>query len=74
VGSHYERILAVKPVIYGHSYNDPVSGAKMSGAPGQAAKAVGQQAEYVTTLMGANDLCAWAARARLCGQRHRARS
>ncbi len=57
VVSHYERILAVKPAIYGHNYNDSASGAQMSDAPGQAAKAVGQQARYVTILMGANDLC-----------------
>jgi lysophospholipase L1-like esterase len=57
VASHYERILAGKPAIYGHNYNDSVSGARMSDAPGQAAKAVGQQAKYVTILMGANDLC-----------------
>jgi lysophospholipase L1-like esterase len=57
VVSHYERILAVKPAIYGHNYNDSVSGATMSGAPAQAAKAVQQQARYVTILMGANDLC-----------------
>jgi lysophospholipase L1-like esterase len=57
VVSHYERILAVKPAMYGHNYNDSVSGAKMSNAPTQAAKAVQQQAKYVTILMGANDLC-----------------
>jgi lysophospholipase L1-like esterase len=57
VTSHYERILAAKPAIYGHNYNDSVSGARMADAPGQAAKAVGQQAKYVTILMGANDLC-----------------
>jgi lysophospholipase L1-like esterase len=55
--SHYERILAIKPAIYGHNYNDSVSGAKMSDAPTQAGKAVQQQAKYVTILMGANDLC-----------------
>jgi lysophospholipase L1-like esterase len=55
--SHYERIRMVKPAITGHAYNDSVSGARMSDAPGQAGKAVGQQARYVTILMGANDLC-----------------
>jgi lysophospholipase L1-like esterase len=57
VVSHYERILAIKPAISGHNYNDSVSGAKMADAPSQAAKAVQQQARYVTILMGANDLC-----------------
>jgi lysophospholipase L1-like esterase len=55
--SHYERIRAAKPAIAGHNYNDSVSGARMSDAPNQAAKAVQQQARYVTILMGANDLC-----------------
>jgi lysophospholipase L1-like esterase len=57
IKSHYERILAVKPIISGHNYNDSVSGARMSNAPTQAAKAVSQGAAYVTILMGANDLC-----------------
>jgi lysophospholipase L1-like esterase len=55
--SHYERIRALMPAITGHAYNDSASGARMSDAPGQADRAVGQQARYVTILMGANDLC-----------------
>jgi lysophospholipase L1-like esterase len=54
VSSHYERIAASRTVA---AYNDAVSGARMIDAPGQAAKAVGQGAQYVTVLMGANDLC-----------------
>src|SRR5215203_5800140 len=57
IKSHYERILALKPGIYGHNYNDARSGAKMADAPGQAQTAVGQGARYVTVLMGANDVC-----------------
>jgi lysophospholipase L1-like esterase len=57
VKSHYERILAVKPGIAGHKYNDAVSGARMGDAPVQAKAAVSQGARYVTILMGANDLC-----------------
>jgi len=57
VSSHYERIRAGKPTIAGNAFNDAVSGARMSDAPGQATKAVGQGAKYVTILMGANDLC-----------------
>jgi len=34
-----------------------VSGAKIDDAPGQAQATVGQGAQYVTILMGANDLC-----------------
>jgi lysophospholipase L1-like esterase len=55
VTSHYERIRAAAPAVA--AYNDSVSGARMSDAPGQAARAVGQGARYVTVLMGANDLC-----------------
>src|SRR5215207_4934580 len=57
IASHYERLLAVKPSIYGHKYNDAVSGAKMRDAEGQARAAVTQRARYVTILMGANDVC-----------------
>jgi lysophospholipase L1-like esterase len=55
--SHYERIKQVNPPIAGHPYNDAVTGAKMSAAPTQADKAVAQGAQYVTILLGANDLC-----------------
>ena len=55
VASHYERIRALKPTAV--AYNDAGSGARMSDAPGQATRAVGQGARYVTVLMGANDLC-----------------
>jgi lysophospholipase L1-like esterase len=57
VRSHYERILAVQPAIAGRNYNDARGGARMADAPGQAARAVAQQAQYVTILMGANDVC-----------------
>src|SRR5919106_6863598 len=57
ISSHYERIKQLNPAITGHGYNDAVSGAKMSAAPGQATQAVNQGARYVTILLGANDLC-----------------
>jgi hypothetical protein len=57
ISSHYERIKQANPTIAGQAYNDAVSGAKMADAPGQATQAVGQHAQYVTVLMGANDLC-----------------
>jgi lysophospholipase L1-like esterase len=57
IRSHYERILARQPGIAGRNYNDAKGGAKMADAPGQAAQAVAQQAQYVTILMGANDVC-----------------
>jgi lysophospholipase L1-like esterase len=59
IASHYERIRAQNPGIRGHRWNNAVSGAQMADAPGQARRTVGQGAEYVTILMGANDLCGW---------------
>jgi lysophospholipase L1-like esterase len=57
ITSHYERILASKPTIYGHNSNDAKSGAKMRDAAAQAQAAVAQGARYVTILMGGNDVC-----------------
>jgi lysophospholipase L1-like esterase len=57
VASHYERIRARNPAIRGRRHNNSVSGAEMDDAPGQARATVGQGAQYVTVLMGANDLC-----------------
>lgn len=57
VRSHYERILVLKPSVYGRNYNDARAGAKMRDAPAQAQAAVSQGARYVTILIGANDVC-----------------
>jgi len=57
VNSHYLRIRAKNSAITGHNYNDAKSGAKAADMPGQADKAVGQGAAYVTILIGANDAC-----------------
>jgi lysophospholipase L1-like esterase len=57
VQSHYLRLLAVNPGIAGHNYNDARSGARMRDLAGQMATAVNQKAQYVTVLMGANDVC-----------------
>jgi lysophospholipase L1-like esterase len=57
ITSHYERILARTSTIQGHNYNDAVTGAKMASGPAQAATAASQGAQYVTILLGANDLC-----------------
>jgi lysophospholipase L1-like esterase len=57
ISSHYERIRALKPGIYGHNYNDARSGARMRDAVGQAEAASAQNARYITILMGANDAC-----------------
>ena len=57
IRSHYERIRAVQPAIYGHNYNDARAGARMRNAPGQAQAVLTQRPRYVTVLMGANDVC-----------------
>jgi lysophospholipase L1-like esterase len=57
IASHYERIRARNPAIRGHRWNNAVSGARMADAPAQARRTVRQGAQYVTVLMGANDLC-----------------
>jgi lysophospholipase L1-like esterase len=56
--SHYERLAARLPPVGLSNHNDAVSGAKAADLPGQASEAVAQQADYVTILIGANDLCA----------------
>lgn len=57
VNSHYLRIKAVNPAIYGHNYNDARSGAKSADMYGQAGTAASQGVQYVTMLIGANDAC-----------------
>ena len=57
VSSHYRRILAANPAISGRAFNDAKTGAKMAALPGQLQAAATQGAQYVTVLMGANDLC-----------------
>ena len=59
IASHYERLRALHPAIRGHRHNNAVSGAQMADAPAQARRTVAQGAQYVTILMGANDLCGW---------------
>ncbi len=57
VASHYSRILQVQPAIAGHAFNDAKSGAKMVDLAGQMASAATQRVDYVTVLMGGNDIC-----------------
>jgi lysophospholipase L1-like esterase len=57
VRSHYERLQTLNPDIAGRNYNNAVAGARMSAGPTQAQKAVVQRAQYVTILLGANDVC-----------------
>lgn len=57
VASHYSRILQVQPSIAGHAYNDAKSGAKMLDLAGQMTSAATQRVDYVTVLIGGNDIC-----------------
>lgn len=57
VDSHYARLLAAHPAIAGNSYDDAVAGAKVGDIGIQAKEAVAQRAQYVTILIGANDVC-----------------
>jgi lysophospholipase L1-like esterase len=57
VNSHYQRLLALNPAIAGHNYNVARSGATMSELAGQLSNAAALKVEYVTILIGTNDLC-----------------
>ena len=57
VNSHYLRLLAVNSAISGRNYNRSVSGAKMVDLNGQMQTVVGLQPDYLTVLIGGNDLC-----------------
>jgi lysophospholipase L1-like esterase len=57
VNSHYRRILAANPAISGHAFNDARTGARMTDLNAQVTAAVNQRVDYVTILMGANDVC-----------------
>jgi len=57
VNSHYRRILAANTAISGRNYNDAKTGGRMADLNGQLQTAVAQGAQYVTILMGANDVC-----------------
>jgi lysophospholipase L1-like esterase len=57
VSSQYQRLLALNPAIAGRDYNDAKTGAKMADLDGQVMAAKTQGVQYLTVLMGANDLC-----------------
>jgi len=57
VSSHYLRLLALNPAISGRTYNRSVSGAKMADLNGQMQTVVALQPDYLTVLIGGNDLC-----------------
>lgn len=55
VQSHYSRLLPGNPSL--QRENDALTGAKMIALKGQMATALANGADYVTVLMGANDVC-----------------
>ncbi len=57
VNSHYSRVLASNPSISGKSFNDAKSGAKMGDLNGQVSIVNSRGVDYVTILMGGNDVC-----------------
>jgi lysophospholipase L1-like esterase len=57
VVSHYERLLTANTNIASRNFNDAAPGARMRDAAAQAQRAVAQGVEYVTFLLGANDVC-----------------
>ena len=56
ITSHYERLLSRNPAISGHAVNLAVTGVKMASGPTQAGN-VPSDVQYVTILLGANDVC-----------------
>ena len=57
VVSHYTRLLGLNPAISGHVWNDAKSGARMVDLGGQLTTVAGRGVDYVTILMGGNDVC-----------------
>ena len=57
VNSHYRRLLALNPAIQGKNYNHARSGAKMVELDGQLTAVAARNVDYVTVLMGGNDVC-----------------
>lgn len=57
VNSQYRRVLAIDPAIRGHAFNFARTGANMSELDAQVKQAAAQNVDYLTILMGANDLC-----------------
>jgi lysophospholipase L1-like esterase len=58
VESQFQRLETIDPGRDLVAHNDAVSGARASGLLAQAQAAAGQDADYVTILIGANDACA----------------
>ena len=57
VNSHYLRLLAAGAPISGQNHNRSVSGAKMNGLQAQMATLATLDPDYLTVLIGGNDVC-----------------
>lgn len=57
VDSHYERIMKASPSIRGNAHNFAAPRATAADLASQAAAAADAGVEYVTVLIGANDVC-----------------
>ena len=57
VSSHYLRLLAAGAPISGRNYNRSVSGARVADLEGQMLAAAALDPDYLTVLIGGNDLC-----------------
>lgn len=57
VRSHYQRLVELEPAMRGNNYNLARGGARMGHARRQARRAVKLGVDYVTILLGGNDLC-----------------
>lgn len=57
VGSHYSRLLARDPALAGHATNVARVGATSADLPAQAKALAASRPDYVTLLIGANDVC-----------------
>lgn len=57
VNSHYLRLLGAGAPISGNNFNQSVSGARMADLNVQMQGVVSLQSDYLTVLMGGNDLC-----------------
>jgi PKD repeat protein len=57
VNSHYLRLATLNPAISGNATNLSVSGAKVTDLLGQMQQAAALQPDYVTVLIGGNDIC-----------------
>ena len=57
VDSQYLHLLAVDPAIKGNEYNDSVVRARVGGLLAQVNLAIGQNAQYLVILIGADNVC-----------------